>query len=138
MARIMAFDIGIKRIGVAATDPLKIIATGIETVSANDIWIFIKEYMLKENVESVIVGNPKQMNYSDSESKPLVDAFVKKWKNIYPQIPIQLVDERFTSKIALQTMIQAGSTKKDRKDKSKLDTISAVILLQTYMQMTNG
>ncbi len=134
MARILAIDYGKKRVGIAVTDPLQIIANSLTTVPAHEIFDFIKEYFKKEQVEKVVVGLPKQMNNQPSESMPYIEQFVAKFKKLYPDIPVILVDERFTSKLAVQSMIMGGVKKKDRQDKALVDTISATIILQSYME----
>lgn len=134
MARILAIDYGKKRVGIAVTDPLQIIANSLTTVPAHEIFDFIKEYFKKEQVEKVVVGLPKQMNNQPSESMPYIEQFVAKFKKLYPDIPVILVDERFTSKLAVQSMIMGGVKKKDRQDKALVDTVSATIILQSYME----
>jgi len=134
LARILAIDYGKKRVGIAVTDPLQIIANSLTTVPAHEIFDFIKEYFKKEQVEKVVVGLPKQMNNQPSESMPYIEQFVAKFKKLYPDIPVILVDERFTSKLAVQSMIMGGVKKKDRQDKALVDTISATIILQSYME----
>ena len=133
MGRILAIDYGKKRTGIAVTDELQIIASGLTTVNTKDLFTFISDYLKTENVERFIVGEPKQMDYSASESEALIIPFIAKLKEKYPAIPIERVDERFTSKMAFQTMIDSGFSKKKRKDKALLDEISATIILQTYM-----
>ncbi len=130
----MAIDYGAKRIGLAVTDPLQIIATALETVSPKDILTFLKNYDQSEGVEAFIVGMPKQLNNTDSETAPMVQKFVKQLQMQFPDKPVHLADERFTSKIALQTMISGGMKKKDRRDKANVDKISAVIILQSFME----
>lgn len=137
MGRIVAIDFGQKRVGIAVTDPLKIIANGLTTVNSHDIWNFLKEYTTKENIEGFVVGNPLQMNNQPSESMKYVEPFVKKLRKTYPEIPVTLIDERFTSKLALQAMIQAGAKKKTRQNKALIDQISATIILQSYLEAQN-
>ncbi|MCF8296424.1 MAG: Holliday junction resolvase RuvX [Saprospiraceae bacterium] len=134
MGRILAIDYGQKRVGIAVTDELKMIANPLTTVHSKDIFDFLKEYFSKENVECIVVGEPKQMNNLPSESKGLIDSFIKKLKKQFSEIPIVRVDERFTSKMAFQTMIDAGLKKKARRNKELVDTISATIILQSYME----
>ena len=135
----MAFDYGTKRIGVAVTDPLKIIATSLETVPVHTIFTFITEYLKKSEVELFVVGNPKQMDNSPSESAPHVKGFVKSLKKQFPLIPIELIDERFTSKMAEQTILKSGLKKIARQNKSLTDSVSATIILQSYMEkIANG
>ena len=133
MARILAIDYGKKRTGIAVTDELQIIASGLTTVNTKDFFTFISDYLKTEKVERFIVGEPKQMDYSASESEVLIIPFIEKIKTTFPTIPIERVDERFTSKMAFQTMIDSGFSKKKRRDKALLDEISATIILQTYL-----
>ena len=133
MARIIAFDYGHKRIGLAVTDELQIIASGIETVDTKNIFSFLNNYLANENVELFIVGEPKQMNNTASESEVLIKPFIEKLASTYPKIPIKRVDERFTSKMAFQSMIDGGLKKKQRQNKALIDKISATIILQTYL-----
>jgi putative Holliday junction resolvase len=133
MARILAFDYGHKRIGLAVTDELQIIASGIETVDTKSIFSFLNNYLANENVELFIVGEPKQMDNSASESEVFIKPFIEKLTSTYPKIPIKRVDERFTSKMAFQSMIDGGLKKKQRQNKALIDKISATIILQTYL-----
>lgn len=133
MARIIALDYGAKRVGVAVTDPLQIIANGLTTVNTKDIWNFLEKYISKEKVDCIVVGYPLQMSGEGSQSLKFINPFVKKLKEKYHLITIELADERFTSKIAQQTMLDAGLKKKDRQDKALVDTISATIILQGYL-----
>ena len=133
MAKILAFDFGKVRTGIAETDELQIIASGLTTIRTKDIYSFLDNYLKKESVELFVVGEPKQMNYSASESETLILPFLKKLKNKYPKIPIARIDERFTSKLAFQTMIDSGLNKKQRRNKALVDEISATIILQTYL-----
>jgi len=130
----MAFDYGTKRIGIAVTDPLQIIATGLETIHQKDIVEYLTKYMQTERVERFIVGEPKQMDNTPSQSAPHVKGFVTILKKNFPQIPVEMLDERFTSKMASATIAQSGMGKMDRRNKELVDTISATILLQSYMQ----
>lgn len=130
----MAFDYGTKRIGIAVTDPLQIIATGLETVHPKDIVDYLKKYLQTEQVERFIVGEPKQMDNTPSQSAVHVKGFVTILKKNFPEIPVEMLDERFTSKMASATIAQSGMGKMDRRNKELVDTISAVILLQSYMQ----
>lgn len=134
MGRILAVDYGKKRVGLAVTDPLKIIANALTTVPTSEIFNYLKEYFNKEQVEKLVVGLPKQMNNQPSESMPLIEQFVAKFRKTYPEIPVHMVDERFTSKLAVQTMIMGGVKKKDRQDKALVDTVSATIILQSYLE----
>jgi putative Holliday junction resolvase len=133
LSRILAIDFGKKRTGIAATDELQIIASGLTTVNTDDLIPFLKDYISKNQVELFVVGKPKQMNNTDSESEALILPFLKKLKNQIPQIPLLRIDERFTSKIALQTMIDGGLNKKQRRNKALVDEISATIILQSYL-----
>jgi putative Holliday junction resolvase len=130
----MAFDYGTKRIGIAVTDPLQIIATGLDTIHPNKIIDFLKAYMQTEQVERFIVGEPKQMDNTPSQSAPHVKGFVGLLKKTFPTIPIEMMDERFTSKMASATIAQSGMGKRARQNKELVDNISAVILLQSWMQ----
>ena len=134
MGRILSIDYGNKRVGLAVTDPLKIIATRLTTVAANDIWVFLADYFAREEVELVLVGYPKQMNNEPSEAIRYINPFLKKFQQIYKEMPLQLMDERFTSKMAFQTMIDAGVKKKDRQNKETIDGVSATIILQSYLE----
>lgn len=134
MGRILAIDYGQKRVGIAVTDELQIIACGLETVHSKDIISFLKKYTSTERVDVFVVGEPKQMNYTDSQSAGLINNFITLLKKEFPLIPVERIDERFTSKIALQTMQNSGLKKKDRQNKAMLDTISATLILQTYME----
>jgi len=132
--RIMAFDHGTKRIGIAVTDPMQIIATGLDTIHPNQIIDYLKKYMLTETVERFIVGEPKQMDNTPSQSAIHVRGFVNLLKKTFPDIPVEMLDERFTSKMALAAIAQSGMGKKARQSKELVDTVSAVILLQSWMQ----
>ena len=129
----MAFDYGTKRIGIAVTDPMQIIATGLDTIHPNQIIDYLKKYMLTEQVERFIVGEPKQMDNTPSQSAPHVKGFVNLLKKQFPDIPVEMLDERFTSKMASAAILQSGLGKKDRQNKERVDTVSATILLQSYM-----
>ncbi|MEZ5105782.1 MAG: Holliday junction resolvase RuvX [Draconibacterium sp.] len=134
MARILAIDYGKKRIGVAVTDPLQIIANRLTTISTHTIWKFLEEYFQKEKVETVVVGYPRQMNNEASEAVNYINPFIRKFQQKYPKIQLELHDERFTSKIAFQTMIDGGLKKQKRQDKGMVDAISATIILQSYLE----
>ncbi|MDB9732765.1 Holliday junction resolvase RuvX [Polaribacter sp.] len=133
MARVLAIDFGEIRTGIAVTDELKIIASGLTTVNTSDLLSFLKEYTSKEKVELFLMGLPKQMDNSDSESEALILPFLKKIEKLFPQIPMKRIDERFTSKMAFQTMIDSGMKKKHRRNKAMVDEISATIILQSYL-----
>lgn len=134
MGRILAIDYGRKRIGIAVSDPLKIIASALDTVDNHRIWEFLHDYMSKENVELIVIGYPVQMNNKPSEIVSQIDPFMKALNKKYPHLNVVKFDERFTSKMAFQTMIDAGTKKKDRRKKETLDKISATIILQSYME----
>ncbi|MCX6306330.1 MAG: Holliday junction resolvase RuvX [Bacteroidetes bacterium] len=134
MGRIVAIDYGQKRTGLAVTDELQIIATGLTTVRSMDVLDFLKDYAGKNKVECFVVGEPKQMNYTDSESSVYIEPFVKALKAMFPEIPVERADERFTSLLATRTIREAGLKKKDRQDKALVDTVSATIMLQSYME----
>jgi putative holliday junction resolvase len=134
MARILAIDYGTKRSGIAVTDTLQIIATGLTTVPTHTLFTFLDEYFKKEPVECLLVGNPKKLDNTPSETAQHVVGFVRKMKEKYPDLKIELLDERFTSVMAKQTMIDAGSTRKQRQNKSTIDLISATLLLQNYLE----
>ena len=133
MGRLLAIDYGAKRIGLAVSDPMQIIATALDTISPKEIIDYLKKYDQKEGIEAFIIGMPKQLNNTDSSNAPLVKRFVAQLQTQFPEKLIHLVDERFTSSIALQTMIAGGMKKKDRRDKANVDKISAVIILQSFM-----
>jgi putative Holliday junction resolvase len=134
MPRILAIDYGTKRTGLAVTDPNKIIATALDTVHSAKVIDYIKEYIKKEDVECIVVGEPKQMNNTPSEITPQINVFLKKLTEAFPNIPVRRVDERFTSKMAMQSMLIDGSTRSDRRNKGLIDQRSAVIILQTYLE----
>ncbi len=134
MGRFLALDYGTKRTGIAVTDTLKIIANGLTTVPIHKLLEYLKSYMEREDVDCIIVGLPKQMNNEYSDSMKHIRPFVKKLKSLYPNIPIELYDERFTSALAQKTIIDAGLKKKDRQNKALVDEVSAVIILQSYME----
>lgn len=134
MARIIAFDYGTKRIGVAVTDPLQIIATGLDTIHPKDIIEYLKKYLQTETVEAFVIGNPIQMDGSPSESAQHVKGFSTLLKKSFPEVPQHWVDERFTSKLAHETILKSGLKKSDRRDKERVDTIAATIILQYFMQ----
>ncbi|RZL66642.1 MAG: Holliday junction resolvase RuvX [Pedobacter sp.] len=131
--RILAIDYGLKRTGIAVTDEMKMIASGLTTIASDTAIAFLTDYFSKERVEKVLIGEPKQMNNEPSESAPIIEAFVVKFKKQFPDMPIERVDERFTSKMAFQTMIDSGLKKKQRQNKALIDEISATIMLQDYL-----
>jgi len=133
VARILAIDYGKKRTGLAVTDPLKIIATGLASVETKELIGYLKKYMLTEPVEKVIVGYPLNFDESPTDATPLVDKFIIKFGNVFPALPVEKVDERMTSKMASQAIAQMGLKKKEREEKGLIDTVSAVIMLQEYL-----
>jgi len=137
LGRIVALDIGRKRTGIAMTDPLRIIASPLETISTHKVIDYLTELFLKENIDILVVGYPRQMNNTPSEAVSYIKPVINSIKKRFPEMPIELVDERFTSKMALQAMIDGGMKKKDRQVKSNVDKISAAIILQSYMEQLN-
>ncbi len=135
MGRILSIDYGRKRSGIAVTDEMKIIATGLTTVATHDLFDFLTSYIAKENVETIVVGLPKTLQNRPSESARYTEPFVKKLKKSFPFITIERIDERFTSSIAQESMRKSGIKKTQRQDKSIIDKISATIILQSYMSM---
>ncbi len=138
MARILAIDYGLKRCGIAVTDEMQIIASGLDTISTKEIFSFLSTYLKNENVETFVVGEPKQMDNTASESHEIIETFVSKLKTTFPKIPVERVDERFTSKMAFQSMIDGGLKKKKRQNKALIDQVSATIILQSYMDQKNS
>ena len=134
MPRILSIDYGSKRTGIAVTDPLKIIATGLTGLHTKDLEVFLTEYFAKEQVERVIIGHPTNMNDTDTHATPLVQAFINRFKKVFPNIPIEKVDERLTSKMAVKSMVESGMKKKDRQNKNLVDEIAATIMLQEFLQ----
>lgn len=137
MGRIMAFDVGAKRIGVAVTDPLQIIARAETTCNSKEIYDFVKNYTKSETIESFVVGEPKNLDNTATDATGLAKDFVKKLQREYPGIPVHRIDERFTSKIASQSLHEMGLKKKDRQNKSLVDQVSAVLILQTFLEQKN-
>lgn len=133
MPRILCIDYGKKRTGIAVTDPLQIIATGLTTVDSPELIPFLKKYFQQEVVERIVIGDPKNLDDSDTHATPLVDDIIKKLTKEFPQMPIEKVDERFTSKMAKEAMLEMGLKKKDRRNKRTVDEIAAAIMLQEYM-----
>ena len=131
--RILAIDYGLKRTGIAVTDEMQIIASGLTTVDSEKAIDFLRDYFAKERVEKVLIGEPKQMNGLPSQSAPLIEVFITKFVSQFPDMQLERVDERFTSKMAFQTMIDSGLKKKQRQDKGLIDEISATIMLQDYL-----
>ncbi len=134
MARILALDYGTKRTGIAVTDELQIIASGLTTVETKELLLFLNDYFTEETVELVLVGEPKQRDGTHSNVEEEIRKFLLKFSKKFPKVPLQRVDERFTSKMAFQTMIDSGLTKRQRQNKALIDEISATIILQTYLQ----
>lgn len=135
MARILSIDYGRKRAGLAVTDPGQIIATRLTTIPTHTIWEYLSKYFQKEKVETVVVGYPLQMNNEASESVRYINPFLKKFQVQFPEIKLEIFDERFTSKMAFQTMIDGGLKKQRRQDKALVDGISATIILQNYLEL---
>ncbi len=131
--RILALDIGHKRSGIAVTDELQIIASGLTTVETSQLEIFLESYFQIERVEKVLIGEPRQMDGTVSQSAAFINAFVAKFEKRFPRIPVVRVDERFTSKMAVQTMIASGLKKKQRQNKALIDEIAATIMLRDYL-----
>ena len=134
MGRILAIDYGSKRVGIAVTDPLKMIANGLTTIHSKEVISFLKDYFKREEVECVVVGEPRRMNNEPSRVAALIDIFIKSLKKNFPGLKIERMDERFTSKMAFQVMIEGGLKKKARQNKELVDEISATIILQSYLE----
>ncbi|MCU0361930.1 MAG: Holliday junction resolvase RuvX [Bacteroidales bacterium] len=137
MGRIMAIDYGKKRVGVAVTDPLRIIASPLETVPAAAIEKFLSEYLSKEKVDELVVGYPRKLNNEPSESVKYIDPFIARLRKLFPGIPVNLADERFTTSIAKRALIEGGLKRSDRMDKSIADKVSASLILQSYIEKMN-
>lgn len=137
MGRILAVDYGARRTGLAVTDPLRIIATALETVNSADLLAYLTSYAAKEVIDEFVVGMPKTLKNEDSQNAPLVRAFVEKLKDTFPGKPVHLVDERFTSSLAKHSMLESGASRKDRREKGNVDKVSAVIILQSFMSSTS-
>ena len=133
MGRVLALDYGQKRVGVAVTDELQMIANALTTVHSKDIWDFLKTYLAREKVDCIVVGEPRQMNNMPSESAKFIEPFVKQLKKLYPDMEIKRIDERFTSKMASFFISQSGKSKKQRQEKGLIDKVSATILLQNFL-----
>ena len=138
MARILGIDYGRKRTGIAVTDPLQIIANGLETVPTHTLMQYIKDYTAREQVERIVIGLPRQLNGEPSESMRYITPFVNRLKKEMPDMPVTMYDERFTSTIAHRAMIDGGMKKSDRRDKSRVDSIAATIILTDYLQSAKG
>ena len=134
MARILAIDYGQKRVGLAVTDPLQIVANGLDTVPTTDVLDYLKKYLDKEQVEKIVIGLPKQMNGEESESMKYIRPFVAQLQKTFPKMEIVYVDERFTSVLAHKAMLDSGLKKKDRQNKALVDKISATIILQSFLE----
>ncbi len=134
MARILSIDYGKKRTGLAVTDPLRIIAGGLVTVATSGLFDFLRDYVAKEPVERIVIGEPKQPDGTPSENMARVTEFVNRWRKAFPTIPIEFYDERFTSVLAHRAMIDGGLRKKKRQDKALVDEVSATIILQSYLE----
>ncbi len=133
MGRVLAIDYGTRRSGLAVTDEMQIIASGLTTVDTKELLTFLKDYVASENVEKFVVGEPKQMNNKASESEVYIQSFLEKLAKAIPDVPVERIDERFTSKMAFQTMIDSGLKKKQRQNKALIDEISATLILQSYL-----
>jgi putative Holliday junction resolvase len=133
VGRILSIDFGGKRTGLAVTDPLQIIATALETVDTHHLYEFLKKYLVKEQVEKIIIGYPLNLNDTPTHATPLVDAAVKRLNKLFPQVPVEKVDERFSSRRASEAMLEMGMKKKDRRQKGNTDQIAATLLLQEYL-----
>ena len=133
MARILCIDYGLKRTGLAVTDPLKIIASGLTALDTKDLMPFLKKYFAAEAVELILIGEPKNLDDTDTHATSLVNEFIKRLQKEFPSIPVEKVDERYTSKLATQAMLQMGMKKKDRRNKKNVDEIAATIMLQEYL-----
>ncbi len=138
MSRIVSIDYGSKRCGIAVTDNLQIIAKGLTTVHSKDLIIFLKDYFEKEIVERVVIGMPKSLQNTDTDATELVRRFIKHFKRTFPDMIIQTLDERFTSKMAKDVILNSGLKKKARQNKALVDEISAAIILQSYLEMKNN
>jgi len=134
LPRILSIDYGSKRTGLAVTDPLKIIASGLTGIHTKDLENYLADYFKKEEVELVIIGHPTNWDDSDTHATPLVRAFINRFRKVFPRMPIEKVDERLTSKMAVQSMVESGIKKKNRQNKNLIDEIAATIMLQEYLQ----
>ena len=134
MARILSIDYGKKRTGLAVSDPLQLIAGGLATVATHELWDYLQQYVVREQVERIVIGEPRQPNGQPSENLARVQQFVNRWRKAMPQIPVEYYDERYTSVLAHQAMLDAGLRKKARQDKALVDEISATIILEDYLR----
>jgi putative holliday junction resolvase len=137
LARILCIDYGGKRTGIAVTDPLQIIATALQTVETHLLFVFLKNYLKQEEVERILIGHPLNLDDSPTHATPLVEAAIKRLNKEFPQLPIERVDERFTSKLAGRAMLEMGMKKKQRREKGQIDQIAAAIMLQEYLAAKN-
>lgn len=138
MGRILAIDYGTKRVGIAATDPMQIIASGLDTIHPNELIDFLKKYMQTEDVECIVVGDPKRLNNEPAQAAKGADQLTERLKKEFPNVRFDRMDERFTSKMAFGAMIEGGLKKKQRADKALIDKVSATIILQSYMEQMNS
>jgi putative Holliday junction resolvase len=138
MARIICIDYGAKRTGIAVTDPLKIIATGLTTIPSQELIKYLKDYVTKEEVELILIGEPKNWDDTDTHATPLVKTITKKIMKEFPKMPVKMIDERYTSKLASQAMIDMGLKKMQRRNKALVDEIAATIMLQDYLRSVQG
>ena len=138
MARLLSIDYGSKRSGLAVTDPMQIIATGLTGLHTKNLETYLIDYFKIEEVEKVIIGHPTNLDDSDTHATPLVQAFINRFKKIFPHMPIIKVDERYTSKMASRSMVESGMKKKDRQNKNLVDEIAAIIMLQEYLLNPHG
>ena len=134
MARILSIDYGRKRTGLAVTDPLQLLAGGLATVATSELWSWLEGYVAREQVERIVVGEPRQPNGQPSENLARVQQFVNRWRKAHPEVPVDYYDERFTSVLAHQAMLDGGLKKKDRQNKALVDEISATIILEDYLR----
>ncbi|GIM58216.1 Holliday junction resolvase RuvX [Capnocytophaga canimorsus] len=134
MARILALDYGTRRTGIAVTDPLQLIASGLTTVSTPELLDFLKAYLAQESVCKIVIGKPKRLNNEDSETEIYITAFIEQLKKAFPELDLIRVDERFTSKMAFQSLIDGGLKKKQRQNKALIDQVSATLILQSYLE----
>ncbi|MCH1437136.1 Holliday junction resolvase RuvX [Flavobacteriales bacterium] len=137
MARLLALDYGTKRVGIAITDELQMIASGLCTVRAHDCMDYLKDYISKESVSAIVLGLPKDLNNQKTDSTPYVKGFAKQLRKAFPELEVHYVDERFTSKMAFQSMIDGGLKKKARQNKALVDEVSATLILQSFMEQRN-
>ena len=134
MARLLALDYGTKRVGIAITDEFQMIASGLCTIRAHDCMDFLKDYLSKEFVSDIVIGLPKDLNNKKTDATPFVKGFAKQIRKEFPDLDVHFIDERFTSKIAFQSMIDGGLKKKDRQNKALVDEVSATLILQSFME----